>query len=178
MVDGRQRNWLAIPILDFEPHPRAQIFFYGMELGVLEGMGDFQEKSSHLLRIFVYGTLKPGEANYQKYCAGMLYATSAIALGKLFALPMGFPAMTLGDKPVHGYLLCFINPEILMTLDELEDYQPARDASENLYYRQMIEIYDQEGRSLGSAWVYLMTKESVCQLGGVVLTDGCWNRFA
>ena len=86
--------------------------------------------------------------------------------------------MTLGDKPVHGYLLSFTNPEILVALDELEDYQPTRNASENLYYRQMIEIYDLEGRSLGSAWVYLMTKESVCQLGGVVLTDGCWNRFA
>ena len=139
-------------------------------------MPEFQEKFSPWLRVFVYGTLKPDEANYQKYCAGkVLDATPAIALGELFALPMGFPAMTLGDRPVYGYLLSFTNPEILMALDELEDYQPARDSSENLYYRQMIEIYDQHGRSLGCAWVYLMTKESVCQLEGVVLTDGCWN---
>ena len=139
-------------------------------------MAEFKEKSSPLLRIFVYGTLKPDEANYQRYCASVvLNATPAIALGELFALPMGFPAMTLGDKPVHGYLLSFTNPEILMALDELEDYQPTRNTSENLYYRQMIEVYDQEGRSLGSAWVYLMTKESVCQLEGVVLTDGCWS---
>ncbi len=27
-------------------------------------------KFSEELRVFVYGTLKPGEANYQKYCAG------------------------------------------------------------------------------------------------------------
>ncbi len=142
-------------------------------------MAEVQEKFSPLLRVFVYGTLKPGEANYQKYCAGkVLDATPAITLGELFALPMGFPAMTLGDRPVYGYLLSFTNPEILMALDELEDYQPARDASENLYYRQMIEIYDLEERSLGCAWVYLMTKESICQLEGVVLTDGCWNRCA
>ncbi|MHC5832273.1 MAG: gamma-glutamylcyclotransferase, partial [Nostoc sp.] len=26
-------------------------------------------KFSNLVRVFVYGTLKPGEANYKKYCA-------------------------------------------------------------------------------------------------------------
>ncbi len=143
-----------------------------------ETMAEFKEKCSPLLRVFVYGTLKPGETNYQKYCADkVLDATPAIALGELFALPMGFPAMTLGDSPVHGYLLSFTNPEILMDLDELEDYQPTRTASENLYYRQMIETYDLEGEALGCAWVYLMTKYLVCQLGGVVQIDGWWSGF-
>ena len=62
-------------------------------------------QSSDGLRVFVYGTLKPGEANYQRYCAGKLVnAQRAMVLGKLFALPAGYPAMTLGDIPVQGYL--------------------------------------------------------------------------
>ncbi|MBR8838188.1 MAG: gamma-glutamylcyclotransferase [Stigonema ocellatum SAG 48.90 = DSM 106950] len=139
-------------------------------------MAELSEKFSPLLRVFVYGTLKPGEANYQQYCADKVVDTiKAMAFGELFALPMGYPAMTLGDRPVHGYLLSFTDLEILTHLDELEDYQSTRDASENLYDRQQIEIYDQQGRSLGYAWVYLMTKESVCQLGGILQTDGCWT---
>ena len=78
-------------------------------------MAEFPEKFSPWLRVFVYGTLKPDEANYQKYCAGkVLNTTSAIALGELFALPMGFPAMTLGDRPVYGYLLSFSELPTLM----------------------------------------------------------------
>jgi gamma-glutamylcyclotransferase (GGCT)/AIG2-like uncharacterized protein YtfP len=55
------------------------------------------------VRVFVYGTLKPGEANYQRYCAGKVVdAERTSVLGKLFALPMGYPAMTLGEYSVHG----------------------------------------------------------------------------
>ena len=40
-------------------------------------------ESVGLLQIFVYGTLKPGEENYQKYCAGkVVNSTRAVAQGK------------------------------------------------------------------------------------------------
>ncbi len=134
------------------------------------------EKTSGLLRVFVYGTLKPGEANYQRYCDGkVVNATKALAFGQLFDLPEGYPGMTLGDSPVYGYLLEFSNPGVLLELDYLEDYHPARKASENLYNRQQIEIYDLQGRSLGLAWVYLMTLEMVRHLGGTLQPDGCWK---
>ncbi|MBO3464244.1 gamma-glutamylcyclotransferase [Aetokthonos hydrillicola Thurmond2011] len=136
-------------------------------------MTESQEKASPLLRVFVYGTLKPGEVNYQKYCAGKVVdATPAIALGELFALPMGYQAMTLGNSPVHGYLLTFYDEEIFTQLDDLEDYQPERPESKNLYNRRQIEVYDQQGRSLGWAWAYLISNYSLAQLGGVVQSDG------
>lgn len=139
-------------------------------------MAEFKAKFSGLLPIFVYGTLKPGEANYQRYCAEKVVdAKIAIALGKLFALPMGYPAMTLGDRPVHGYLLSFTDPRVLSQLDYLEDYQPTRTGEANLYNWQQIETYDQQGCLLGWAWVYLMTEEFVCQLGGILLPDGWWS---
>lgn len=129
-----------------------------------------------MLKVFVYGTLKPGEANYKRYCDGKVVdANRAYALGKLFALPMGYPAMTLGDSHVYGYLLCFTDSRVLNQLDELEGYQPVRTASENLYNRQQIEIYDLEQTSLGLAWVYLMTSKQIHQLGGVFQTDGWWS---
>lgn len=133
-------------------------------------------KFSEELRVFVYGTLKPGEANYQKYCAGkVVEAKRAIASGKLYTLPEGYPAMTPGEGKVHGYLLSFADSTLLTELNDLEDYQPTRQISENLYDRQYIKIFEPTNLSLGSAWVYLMTPEKVYQLGGVGLVDGCWK---
>ena len=129
-----------------------------------------------MLKVFVYGTLKPGEVNYQRYCARHLDAKKAYTFGKLFALPMGYPAMTLGDSLVYGYLLTFIDAKILNNLDILEDYQPSRQMSENLYNRQEVEIYDLQRRSLGLAWVYLMTPQQISQLKGSLLQrDGWWS---
>jgi gamma-glutamylcyclotransferase (GGCT)/AIG2-like uncharacterized protein YtfP len=109
-----------------------------------------------MLKVFVYGTLKPGEANYQRYCAlQVVDAKKAYTFGKLFSLPMGYPAMSLGDSLVYGYLLAFFDAEVLNNLDILEDYQPSRQMSQNLYNRQELEIYDLQQRSLGIAWVYL-----------------------
>ncbi|MDZ8024651.1 MAG: gamma-glutamylcyclotransferase [Nostoc sp. DedQUE11] len=139
-------------------------------------MFESNTKFSDLVQVFVYGTLKPGEANYKRFCAGKVVDVKrAFVQGKLFALPMGYPAMTLGDGQVYGYLLSFANPAILNRLDVLEDYHPARQVSENLYSRKTIEVYQGEWVSLGWAWVYLMSLEQVDQLGGVLQPEGWWS---
>ncbi|BDI14745.1 gamma-glutamylcyclotransferase [Nostoc cf. commune SO-36] len=133
-------------------------------------------KFSDLVQVFVYGTLKPGETNYQRYCAGKVVDVKRVFVqGKLFALPMGYPAMTLGDSQVHGYLLSFSDPRILNELDVLEDYQPNRQTPENLYNRQIIEVYEAQSLSYSWAWVYLMTLDRVEQLGGFLQPDGWWS---
>jgi gamma-glutamylcyclotransferase (GGCT)/AIG2-like uncharacterized protein YtfP len=141
-----------------------------------QGMTESKAKFSQGLRVFVYGTLKPGEANYQKYCAGkVLNAKRAVTIGKLFALPMGYPAMTSGEDQVHGYLLSFSDPEVLSALDYLEDYQPTRPMSENLYNRQQVEVYNLQGQSLGRAWAYFITLELVGKFHGTLQADGWWS---
>lgn len=133
-------------------------------------------KFSDLVRVFVYGTLKPGETNYKRYCiAKVVDVKRAFVQGKLFALPMGYPAMTLGDTQVHGYLLSFCNPKILIDLDVLKNYQPIRQPTENLYNRQIIEVYEPQSLSYSWAWVYLMTLEQVDQLRGSLQLDGWWS---
>ena len=129
-----------------------------------------------LCHIFVYGTLKPHEENFPKYCEGKVIAQQqAIAYGELFALPMGYPAMIIGNNPVYGYLLSFKDAGILESLDELEDYHSDRPRSENLYHRQQIEVFNLAQNSLGLAWVYLMTSEQINLLDGTAQSDGIWN---
>jgi gamma-glutamylcyclotransferase (GGCT)/AIG2-like uncharacterized protein YtfP len=130
---------------------------------------------AEFVKIFVYGTLKPGECNYEAYCAGhVTEVQEAITYGELFDLPFDYPAMTEGDRPVYGYLLS-ANLAILSDLDELEGYSPDRHDAENEYVRQEIEVFSLQGHPLGNAWVYLMTAEQAIDMGGVLLPDGKWT---
>lgn len=134
-------------------------------------------KDLSLLKVFVYGTLKPGEFNYQRYCSGkVINANRAIAQGQLFNLPAGYPAMVLGEGWVHGFVLSFGDPNVLRELDAYEDYQVGRSPDQNLYERYRIETCASTGQPLGSAWAYLMSLEKTYRLGGRLLPDGYWCK--
>jgi gamma-glutamylcyclotransferase (GGCT)/AIG2-like uncharacterized protein YtfP len=131
---------------------------------------------TELLRVFVYGTLKPGECNYAAYCGHhVLEAQPAIALGQLYHLPVGYPAMTEGDRPVYGYVLSFTDSQVLARLDQLEDYDPRRSACQNEYIRVKSEVFDWQQQSLGQVWLYRMSRQQVMRMGGRLLSDGKWT---
>lgn len=146
-----------------------------------------------LVKVFVYGTLKPGESNYQRYCSGKVVdICPAIALGELYALGvLGYPAMTTGDRPVRGFLLSFRDPGVLHDLDQLEGYDPHRSSSHNEYDRRQIDVFNippslsptggitweqlSAWPTLGRVWAYFMAPERVRSLGGVLLPTGWWE---
>ena len=127
------------------------------------------------LNVFVYGTLKPGGANYAFYCQGK---TSSEILsyvrGDLYNLPQGYPAMTEGSNKVWGVMLSFGDPQVLNRLDELEDYQAPREPKLNLYNRQLTMVYDNSDRQIGRAWAYFMTVEKVDCYQGSEIPSGNW----
>lgn len=130
-----------------------------------------------MLRVFVYGSLKPGGKYFDRYCAP--YVTKmqeAIVHAQLYDLPMGYPAIVPGSDPVYGYVYTFEDPEVLRLLDELEDYLPDRPIEQNEYQRKEIETFDLLMQPLGWVWVYEMTQEQVKRLGGVILPEGKWSR--
>jgi gamma-glutamylcyclotransferase (GGCT)/AIG2-like uncharacterized protein YtfP len=130
-----------------------------------------------MLRVFVYGTLKPGQTNYARYCGDrVLHSQEAQVQGKLFDLLLGYPAMTTGEDWVKGYLLCFHDQAILQELDELEDYSCDRDPIENEYDRRWVEVFDLQLSSLGKAWTYFMEPEKISDFGGVWLPQGHWQN--
>ncbi|WNZ22992.1 gamma-glutamylcyclotransferase [Leptolyngbya sp. NK1-12] len=135
-----------------------------------------EKAESNPLKVFVYGTLKPGEINYDHYCQGrVLHAQAAIMIGQLYDLPFGYPAMTVGNSLVYGFLLSFADPAILTHLDQLEEYDPNRPTEQNEYVRVAAEVFDLNHRSLGQAWVYQMDKTLVNKLGGILLPQGRWG---
>jgi gamma-glutamylcyclotransferase (GGCT)/AIG2-like uncharacterized protein YtfP len=130
------------------------------------------------LRLFVYGTLKPGEANFDRYCRTAISAQPAWVQGQLYALNLGYPGLVLGGSElVVGVLLEFADPGVLAAIDELEDYRADRAADLNEYQRQWCRIFcgDPGDFVTIGAWVYGMRADRVLALGGVGL-DGIWTH--
>ena len=128
-----------------------------------------------MLPLFVYGTLQPGEINYTRYCQGRLRTQQrAYCRGRLYALNLGYPALSWGQDRVWGYLLHFINTWDLQALDQLEDYQPGRSASANEYQRFLITTYNPGDQPLETAWVYRMAPERIRHHQGQYLGSGKW----
>ncbi len=92
------------------------------------------------LRVFVYGTLKPGAANFDCYCGNKVVASHrAYIYGDLYHLPsLGYPGAINGTRQVHGFVLSFQDTAVLQELDELEDYDPQRQPAENDYNRELV----------------------------------------
>lgn len=55
-------------------------------------------------RIFVYGTLKQGFWNHDRYCRGAISVEEATVLGRLYRLPSGIPALMVPERSIlaHG----------------------------------------------------------------------------
>jgi gamma-glutamylcyclotransferase (GGCT)/AIG2-like uncharacterized protein YtfP len=123
-------------------------------------------------RIFVYGTLKPGYEPYRRFLAGRTLAErAAMAAGKIYHLPLGYPAMVAdsfdpeavsswdsSQEAVQGYLLSFRNSAVLAQLDDYEQHDPAVvaqryprcDPQAIAYQRREILVYGLDGVSMVS----------------------------
>jgi gamma-glutamylcyclotransferase (GGCT)/AIG2-like uncharacterized protein YtfP len=136
---------------------------------------ELRESAFEEVRVFVYGTLKPGEENYDPYCKNHCKAEEAMVFGQLYDLPFGYPALTAGSLPVYGFLLSFVDPGILARLDALEDYDPARSPDQNEYFRVKTEVFSLANQLITWAWTYCMEPAQVRRFGGVLLPEGKWS---
>jgi gamma-glutamylcyclotransferase (GGCT)/AIG2-like uncharacterized protein YtfP len=129
-----------------------------------------------VLHVFVYGTLKPGEANFEPYCQGQVeHVQAAQVQGRLYALNLGYPALGQGEDWVQGVLLRSRDLNLLSRLDRLEDFQAGRSPELNEYNREWAEIWDVQGQSLGRAWVYRMAIARIQAHQGIYLPNAEWS---
>lgn len=125
--------------------------------------------------IFVYGTLKPGEQAFEQWCAPhAIDPQPALAQGRLYHLPVGYPAMTLETGWVQGVALRLTSQAALQRLDDFEDFFPDRPL-ESLYQRLHQTIYTLNRQPLTTAWTYVMARSQVERWGGIWLPMGVWS---
>ena len=53
-----------------------------------------------LLRLFVYGTLKRGFWNHDRFCRGVLTVEDAVVRGRLFETPSGIPVLQVPEEDI------------------------------------------------------------------------------
>lgn len=52
--------------------------------------------------LFVYGTLKRGFTNHDRFCCDLLGAEEATVRGRLYDLPVGYPALTVPEEDIRA----------------------------------------------------------------------------
>lgn len=138
-----------------------------------------------VIRLFVYGTLKRGFANHERFCSRARSIEPAVVWGRLYHLPAGYPALEVPESSVlaygtpdpradaqtqdHAHSLLFQRPAgdwdlikgELATFDDPELDLPPIDRLEGFdpgghsLYRRVLTTA-RTSRGLLSAWVYVM----------------------
>ena len=76
-------------------------------------------------RFFVYGSLREGFFNYDKYLKGHVLTNEvATTEGDLYHMKhKGYPALVNGNRQIEGEVITVDNPEVLVkALDEMENF--------------------------------------------------------
>lgn len=126
------------------------------------------------LPLFVYGTLRPGRSNHDRFCSDALEIVPAWTTGEVYDLPFGYPAMVAsGDGRVTGELLRFPDPAAaLHRIDRLEGFVPdsGRD------YDRVVVDAEPVGGSPVRAWCYVQPRERILAIRGARrVPSGDWG---
>ena len=124
--------------------------------------------------LFVYGTLMRGQVNYDRFCADALTIEPAVTTGRLYHLPMGFPAMIeAADGQVFGEAITFLDLDaVLMQTDLLEGFEPRRPDS-SMYRRVAVPVLIEGSEQCVTAWTYVWNR--ALPRGAMSLPNGRWG---
>jgi gamma-glutamylcyclotransferase (GGCT)/AIG2-like uncharacterized protein YtfP len=79
----------------------------------------------YMVNLFVYGTLKKGYWNHDKYCRSAILAGAATVRGRLYELPSGIPVLQVPDD----YILAIGTRDVSADI-EVQEQQAAMLASQ------------------------------------------------
>ena len=131
-------------------------------------------------KIFVYGSLRTGFYNYDKYLKGKIEdAVLGKVKGKLYHMPhKGYPALLEGNDVVLGEVMTIKNfEEVMIPMDKMENYYGVND-SRNEYNRVVMDVELENGEK-ESCYVYdyAMNDKEVFEKNSVYVDHGDWASF-
>lgn len=113
------------------------------------------------LKIFVYGSLRTGFFNYDKYLKGHVLKTErAKVSGTLFHMPnKGYPALLNGIDEVYGEVMTIDNYEdVIESMDKMEGYLGVNN-KENEYNRLILDVKLIDENKVEKCYVYMYNLE-------------------
>ncbi|MGE9290015.1 MAG: gamma-glutamylcyclotransferase family protein [Puniceicoccales bacterium] len=130
------------------------------------------------LRVFVYGTLKPGGFYWPRFCEGKVEQwVPARVRGSVYHLPVGYPAAHFDRNEgwIEGVVLELSDVAALRGLDSLEGFDPGNPRSEQNDYRRLrVEAELRGSGQCEMVWAYEMSLEKIQLEGGSLVESGNW----
>lgn len=134
-----------------------------------------------LTRVFVYGTLMPGERNADVAARGGMFQAVSARLPEfrlLHLLPEAYPAVVPGQpgEEVCGYVLTYPGADWKLALSFLDALEGVHETPP-LYTRERVTVRLEDGECL-PAWVYVYAAAERLTAPGVVpVPGGDWRRL-
>jgi len=113
------------------------------------------------LKVFVYGSLRTGFFNYDKYLKGhVIKSEPAKVSGTLYHMPnKGYPALLKGTDEVYGEVMTIDNYDVVMeAVDKMEGYLGV-DNKENEYNRLALDVHLLDTDKVEKCYVYMYNLE-------------------
>lgn len=132
--------------------------------------------------LFVYGSLRDGFFNFDKYLAGKVISRELgkVSEGKLYHMPnKGYPALLKGDASIIGEIIEVKNFDSLINdLDGMEGFI-SEGNPENEYNRELLEVtlIDSNKKVNAYTYVYNMNDKHEFDKHAIHIHHGDWKKF-
>ena len=136
------------------------------------------------INVFVYGSLRDGFFNYEKYLAGKVLEKKAAKLEnmRLYHMPYkGYPAIISGEGIVNGEIMV-IDPncyeETIKAMDEMEGFK-GKDNLENEYDKIILEVKNISDNEIEKCFVYFYNKnnDQRFEKESIYIQNGDWKKY-
>lgn len=133
-------------------------------------------------KIFVYGSLREGFFNYDKYLKGKVSnPTLAMIKGKLYHLShKGYPALLEGEDEVIGEIMELRDfYKDMIPMDQMEGYYSAEDKTLNEYTRTVMTVKNLETNKEEEVYVYKyeVLNDKTFDTDAIYLPKGDWKEY-
>ena len=136
------------------------------------------------INLFVYGSLREGFFNYDKYLAGKVVEKKDAILEnmRLYHMPYkGYPAITKGEDVVCGEIMVINESnyeETVKAMDKMEGFISDNNP-ENEYHKVILEVENLLTNEKEKCFVYFYNKERdmIFEEESVYIPHGDWKEY-
>lgn len=135
------------------------------------------------INIFVYGSLREGFFNYDKYLSGKISKKMNAKLNnvELYHMPYkGYPAIINGQDSILGEIMVINEADYDSTLEAMDVMEGflGEGNPENEYHKMIFEVENLESNEIESCYVYFYNKDKdeLFDYKAVYLPNGDWKE--
>lgn len=136
------------------------------------------------INIFVYGSLREGFFNYNKYLEGKVSNKKEAKLEnmKLHHMPYkGYPAITHGNDTILGEIIVINEDdyeETVKAMDEMEGFI-SENNPDNEYHKVILDVEDITTNTKEKCFVYFYNKDKDKEFDSksIYISNGDWKKY-